>query len=152
MPSMRSITITSVVHQSQYISGTSEQIRVGEIAAQLAGVGGLAHQVEFVAQIFLEFGHYLARLEALAVCPPAFHQPGADFEQCDIVRDDRTAMPGRNIFTATSRAIRQHGEMHLRHRGAGHRPFIEVSEHLAELLFISGSSNATACADGNGGT
>ncbi len=38
-----------------------------EIAAQLAAVGGLSHQVELVVQVLVELGHDLARLEPPAV-------------------------------------------------------------------------------------
>ena len=49
--------------------------------------------------------------------------------------------------------VRQHGEMHLRHRSAGDRRFVETREHLAAAACRRcASSSATACAEGNGGT
>ena len=45
----------------------NQHIAVLEIASELAGIGGFAHQVQLVMQIFVEFRHYFARFQTLAV-------------------------------------------------------------------------------------
>ena len=49
--------------------GDAQHPRALEVAAQLRGVGGLAHEVELVVQDLVELGHDLARAQALAVTP-----------------------------------------------------------------------------------
>ena len=51
--------------------GHVEVARALEIAPQLAGVGGLAHQVEFVHDGGFEFAHHLHRLDTRSVIPVA---------------------------------------------------------------------------------
>ncbi len=69
--------------------GHFQQLRIGEVAAQLRAVGRFAHQVEFVGQMLGEFAHDLARLEALAVAPEAFEQAGEAVEQRDVMGNHR---------------------------------------------------------------
>ena len=42
--------------------GHEDQVEALHVAAQLRGIGGLAHQVELVMLIVRELGHHLARL------------------------------------------------------------------------------------------
>jgi hypothetical protein len=64
-----------------------QQVRAGEVAAQLAGLGRLAHQVEFVVQVFVELGHDFARLQAAAVGPHPFDQAGGHLHQRQVFVD-----------------------------------------------------------------
>ena len=45
----------------------NQHIAVLKITSELAGIGGFAHQVQFVVQVFVKFGHHFARLQTLAV-------------------------------------------------------------------------------------
>jgi hypothetical protein len=45
-------------------------------------------------------------------------------------------MPGRRILTATSRPSGSSREMHLRHRGGGHRAALEAGEDLVHRLAV----------------
>ena len=59
----------------QYVAGAvvvkhfrhNQHIAVLEIASELAGIGGFAHQVQLVMQIFVELRHHFARFQTLAV-------------------------------------------------------------------------------------
>ena len=102
-PCMRSMTITSMVQQSQTISGTMHQVQALHVAPQLRGVGGLAHQVELVVQVVVELGHHLARLQPLAVGAEPLDPARQRVQQRQVVLDRPSSMPGRSTFTATSR-------------------------------------------------
>ena len=65
-----------------------QQRRVREIAAQLARVGRLAHQIEFVVEVLGELRDDFVRAQALAVGPQKFDQARAGIEQRDVVPDD----------------------------------------------------------------
>ena len=112
----------------QNTMGVVDQLRAQPVAAQLAGVGGLAQQVQLVGDDFLVFGHHLAVGAAGATARAAA----------------ASARPARKCSRATSRATRswmagpQHLDhdlqprlallamqprgMHLGHRGRGQRP------------------------------
>jgi len=49
--------------------GDTQQRRTLEIAAQLARIRRLAHEIEFLVEVTRELGDHLARLEAAAVGP-----------------------------------------------------------------------------------
>ena len=101
--------------------GDQHQVQACHVAAQLGGVGRLAHQVELVVQVLVELGHHLARLQALAVG----RQP------LDPARPACAAAPGRSRSPPACRGAApsprprapssQRGEVHLRDRCAGHR-------------------------------
>jgi hypothetical protein len=63
-PCMRSITITWAC-TGPTPSRAPAPGQPGHVAAQLRGVGGLAHQVELVVQVDVELGHHLARRSRL---------------------------------------------------------------------------------------
>ena len=69
--------------------GHREQRRIREIAPQLRGVGGLAHQVQLVLEVARELGHHLARLQPPPVGPQPLHQPRRGLEQQHVLRDHR---------------------------------------------------------------
>ena len=88
MPAMRSMTITSLAVQSQWISGTSSSAGAQEIAPQLRAVGRLAHQVELVVDRLVEFGDDLARPQPLAFAPQPLDQRRRRMHQREVVLDD----------------------------------------------------------------
>jgi hypothetical protein len=100
--------------------GQHQQVGAGEVAPQLRAVGGFAHQVELVVQVLVELGHHFARLQAPAVGPQFFQQAGGHLQQRDVMLDDGLDAGAQDLDRDFA-AIRQHGEMHLRHRGRGHR-------------------------------
>jgi hypothetical protein len=100
--------------------GQDQQVGTLEIAPQLRAVGGLAHQVELVVQVLVELGHHFARLQAPAVGPEGFQQAGGHLQQGDVVLDHRLDAGAQDLHRDLA-AIRQHREMHLGHRGRGHR-------------------------------
>ena len=131
-PTMRSITSTRGRGKLPVHLRHEQQIEPGEIAAQLAAVRGLAHQVEFVVQVFVEFRDHLARLQAL-VRRPRDVPPRSAMSRSSARSESITgSMPGRNTFTATSLPACTPGfdlrEVHLRDRRARHRHALEVVE------------------------
>ena len=106
---------------------------VREIASQLAGVGGLQHQIELVMQMTLEFGNDFARAQALAVLPQRFDQQRAAVHQGDIVPDHGLDAGPQNFHGGLG-AVRQGGEVNLRDRGAGLRDQLEPCEDLRQRL------------------
>ncbi len=131
--------MTVEVHQSQWISGTISRLRIDEVAAQLRGVGRFAHQVQFVAQVFGEFGDHLARLQALAVRPQPFEQHRQRVEQGQVVLDDRQHVRAQDLdrdFVAAVFLL-EHCEMDLGDRRRGDRHRVELGEDLARRAAIS---------------
>ncbi len=115
--------------------GHPQQPRAGEVAPQLRAVGGLAHQVQFVVQVLVELGHHFARAQPLAVAPQLLHQQRAGLQQRQVLVDRRVHAGPQHLdrdLAAGQRAAPEHGEVHLRDRGAGHRLVLEAGEHLVE--------------------
>ena len=139
---MRSITSTRGRAELPVHLGHQQQIETGEVAAQLAAVGRLAHQVEFVVQVFVEFGDHLARLQALAVGPQTFGPDGDVAQQCEVGVDHRQHVRAQHLHRdGLARVLPglHLREVHLRDRRARHRhPFEIVEQHVdrrAERLF-----------------
>ncbi len=117
--------------------GHQQQVGVGEVAAQLAGVGGLAHQVEFIVQVLVELGDHLARLQALAVGPQLLHPRGHVAHQREIAVDHRQHAGAQHLhghLAAIVGTAAQRGEVHLRDRGARHRMMVEAMEQRRQRL------------------
>ena len=100
------------------------QIEPLHIAPQLRGTGGLADQIEFIVQVLVEFGHHLARLQALAIgrhpLNPArhhSHQPQIFFYR----RQHARAQHLHRHVALPAAAVPENGEVHLRDRRAGYR-------------------------------
>jgi hypothetical protein len=115
--------------------GQHQQLGAGEVAPQLRAVGGLAHQVQLVVQVLVELGHHFARLQPPAIGPEFFQQVGGHLQQCDVMFDDRQDAGAQDLDRDFA-AIRQHREMHLGHRGRGHRLAIEAGEDLVHRLAV----------------
>ena len=109
------------------------QVQPGHVAAQLRGVGGLPHQIEFVVQIVVELGHHLAGLEALAVGRQALHPPGHHAHETQVFLDHGQHTRAQHLdrhLALDAMAVPQRGEMHLRNGGAGHRHAVKERENL----------------------
>ena len=85
--------------------------------------------------MFFELGHHLARPQALAVGPQALDEAGGHVEERQIVRDDGTDA-GAQHFHRRLAPVRQHREMHLRHRCRSDRNGVERAEHRIHRLAI----------------
>ena len=58
-----------------------------EVALELIGVGGLAHQIQFVVQVVVEFVDHLHRAQPPGVGRQAHGQRGAGAQQAQVVLD-----------------------------------------------------------------
>src|SRR5258706_4375969 len=123
-----------------------QQRRVVEIAAQLAGVGRLAHQIEFVLQMPFELGHHFPGLEPAAVRPELLDKAGGDIEQRDVLDDDRRNSRTQNL-DGDFESDGQHGEMDLRHRSAGDCHRIETFENLVDRQAVGAFQRAIGLFD-----
>jgi hypothetical protein len=115
--------------------GQDQQVGTFEIAPQLRTVGGLAHQVQFVVQVLVELRHHFPRLESPAIGPEGFQQVGGDLQQRNVMLDHRLDAGAQDLDRDLA-AIRQHREMHLRHRRRGNRRPVEGGEDLVHRLAI----------------
>ena len=104
--------------------GHNQHIAAGKLAAELAGIGRFFHQIELVVQIFVEFGHHFARLQALAIGKQALDPARAKAHQRQILLDNRQNIGAQHLHRHRFAAV-QSGTVHLRHRSAGHRLDIE---------------------------
>jgi hypothetical protein len=86
-------------------------------------------------QVLVELGHHFARLQAAAVGPQSLQQAGGHLEQRDVMLDHRLDAGAQDLYGYFA-AVRQFGEMHLRHRGRGHRAALEAGEDLVHRLAI----------------
>jgi len=114
-----------------------QQIRLGEVAAQLAGVGRLAHQIEFIVQVLVELGDHLARLQALGVGPELFHPRGEITHEREVAVDHGQHARAQHLdrhLAAVVRTTAQRREMHLRNRRARHRMMIKAMEQRRQRL------------------
>ena len=118
--------------------GHDQQRRVGEVAAQLRGVGGLTHQIQLVAQILGELGDHLARLQATCIRPKSVEQDGKGVEQCDVVIDDRKHVRAQDLDRdfVTAILFLQPGEVNLGDRGRSDRYRVELGKHVARRTVI----------------
>jgi hypothetical protein len=93
-----------------------QQVEPLHVAAQLRGVGGLAHQVELVVQVGVELGDDLARLEPLAVDEDAL-DPDRELAQQGEVVVDRREHAGPEHLDRDLAPVLQDGEVDLGDRG-----------------------------------
>ncbi|KAG0749463.1 hypothetical protein G6F24_015235 [Rhizopus arrhizus] len=100
-----------------------------EIAAQLAAIGGFAHQVQLVVQVLVEFGHDFARLQAAPIGAQALDDARHDLQERQVFFDDAQHARAQHLHGAFA-AVVQYGEVHLGDRGRGHRVHLELREQL----------------------
>ncbi len=108
-------------------------VRMQPEAAQHAGVGALALQVQLRGQGGLDLGHHLARADLVGARMGALDQRGSRFQQGDVGVDlpfDVRAQHLDHHFAA----VVQRGRMHLRDRSRGQRRGVETGEGDADRL------------------
>ena len=116
--------------------GHIKQRRTREVTAQLRAVTGLAHKIEFVMQILVEFGDDFARFQAATIgaesLNPTREHPQNSQIALDHGLDIRTQYFDGDIAILKRVAELQgnRAEVHLRHASAGNRRPVEAGEHL----------------------
>ena len=108
------------------------QVQAGHVAAQLGRVRRLAHQVQFVVQVLVEFAHHLAGLEPLRIGRQALDPAGHHRHQRQVFLDHRQHVRAQHLHRHIAcMAIRtRHGrKMNLGDGGAGERFALEMREH-----------------------
>ncbi len=108
-----------------------EQIRAFEVAFQLRGVGGLAHQIDLVAQCLLELGDDGDGPQALRGRPIALGQAGDRIKHLDIGLD-LAADVGPQHLDHDLLPVMQRRDMNLGHRGRRQRLAFEARVALGD--------------------
>ena len=108
-----------------------QQLGSGEVALQLRGVGGLAHQVELIENGLLVFRDQLARPQPPALRPVAVREIGERLQHLQIPLDHRAHARPQHL-DHDLRAAGQARGVHLCDGGGGERGLIEGVEHLRE--------------------
>ena len=115
--------------------GHQQQVQPFHVAAQLRGIGGLAHQVQLIVEVGVELGHHFARLEALAVAGELFHPTGHHVHERQVFVDDALHAWAHHLdghLALVAFAVADGGKVHLRNRGAGHGLALEGEKNFAE--------------------
>ncbi len=115
--------------------GHIENGRVGEIAAQLRGVGCFAHQIELVHDGFFVFGDHFARTQAAPFGPVALDVFGDDLHQPDVALD-AARDAGTHHLDDDLAAVVQGGGMDLGDRGRGERLLVEREKDVLQRLAV----------------
>ncbi len=113
--------------------GHGKQRRVQEVAAKLACMRRLAHEVELLEQMSCEFGDDFARLEAPAVGPEALDEARCRVHQREVFRNHRHHSRAQDLDCSLG-ASWKHGDVHLRDRGARDGLRLELLEDLCDRL------------------
>ena len=133
--------------------GHVEQRRAGEVALQLRGVGGLAHQVELVENGLLVLARPSRAAAAAGLRASSAARARASAYSTSRSRSMTARMPGRSTLTTTSWPFSSRRRVHLRDRGRGQRRLVEAREHLAERACRRRARPCSrAIRAGNGGT
>ncbi|CWP22091.1 Uncharacterised protein [Neisseria meningitidis] len=98
--------------------GHNQHIAVLEIAPELSGIGGFAHQIQLVVQVFVELRHHFERLQTLAVGKQTLHPNRAETHQRQILFDKGQKVGAQN-FDSHSFARMQAGFVYLGDGRAG---------------------------------
>ena len=106
--------------------------RPGPVAAQQAGIAGLALQVEFGGQRVLDLGHDLARADLVRVGMRAFDDGGDALQQRDVAGDLAADVRAQHLHHHLAPA-RQRGGVHLRDAGRRQRRGVEGLEGVADV-------------------
>ena len=91
-----------------------EQRRTFEVALQLAGVGRLAQQVEFVVDGFFVVGDHVHRVQQARIGREAFGRAGQDEQPCQVLADDRLEAWANDFHHHFFAGLELRG-VHLRH-------------------------------------
>ncbi len=107
-----------------------EQRRILEVAPELAGVGGLAQQVEFVVDGLGVVLDHLHQVQAAGIDRRTLGGLGQQEQPGQVLADDRLEIGPHHLdhhFLAAAQLRR----MHLSHRRGGQRLAVEAGEHFA---------------------
>ena len=107
-----------------------EQWRAVEVAPQLAGVGRLTQQVEFVVDGFLVVADHLNRAQATGIGGSLFSDAGDQEQPGQILTDDWLEARAHHLDHHLFAGLELRG-MHLCHRSRGQRLAVETGEQLA---------------------
>src|SRR5882762_1002964 len=128
-----------------------EQRRVQEVAAQLACMRRLAHQVQLLGQMSRELCDYFVRPQALAVGPEALDEARGGVHQCEILAITGV-IRGRRILTAASVPPGSTARCTCATDALATGCSSNFSKIFAIDLPKARSTSATASSPGNGGT
>ena len=101
-----------------------------EVGAQAAGVGGLAHQIQFVMDGLVVFVYHLARTQAPHRRRITFGKTRERVEQSQIALNNLLDT-GTQHLDRDLGAVLQHRVVHLRHGGGGDRLGVELPEQAS---------------------
>ncbi len=111
--------------------GHPQQTRVGEIAAQLIGVGALADQVELVVQVMVELVDHLQRPQPAGVGRHPGQQRAEGAQQRQVALDD-VGHAGTQHLDRHRAAVVQTREVDLGDRRRGDRRGVELGIDLGD--------------------
>ena len=122
--------------------GDVECLVVQEVAPQLGGVGGLAHQVELVEDGLLVLLDHFDRVQATAVLPVLFRQPRDGEEQVDVAPDGLLDVGAQHLDHDALAGLEPR-RVDLGDGGRGERRLVELLQQrlhrLAEGLLDDGA-------------
>ena len=125
------MTMTSWRQRSQYTSGTCSSAAAREVALELRGVAGLAHQVELVQDRLLVLDDDLARPQAPRVRPVLLGEAGEGVQHLE-VEVDRLAHAGPQHLDDDLAPVRERRRVDLGDGGRRERRGIEAREELRD--------------------
>ena len=100
--------------------GDVQQRAAGEVALELRGVAGLAHQVELVQDRLLVLDDDFARAQAARLRPVFLGEAGEGVQHLEVAVD-RLAHAGPQHLDDDLASVRQRRRVHLGDRGGGER-------------------------------
>src|SRR5476649_1157503 len=110
-----------------------QQLRAFEVALELAGVGGLAQQVEFVVDGFFVIGDHVHRVQQARVGGEALGGARKNEQPRQVLADDRLEAGANHLHHHFFASLELRG-VHLCDRGRGQRVDVETAEYVADLL------------------
>ncbi|RMS05948.1 hypothetical protein ALP75_204957 [Pseudomonas syringae pv. actinidiae] len=108
-----------------------KQVGAFEVAAQLAGVGRFAQQVQLVVDGFFVVHHHLHRVQQARIGRYALGHAGKDEQPGKVLADDRFEPWAYYFHHDFFTGLEARG-MHLSHRGRGQWCFVKPAEHIAD--------------------
>ena len=112
--------------------GDHHQVEPLHVAAQLRGIGGLAHQIQFVVQVLVELRHTLPRLESLAIGRQFFNPARHHAHQVQVLFDGAQHVGPQHFdghFPSGVATVSQSRKVDLGDRSTGDRDAIKLAEY-----------------------
>ena len=132
--------------------GHVQQVGAGEIALELRGVRGFAHQIELDGERPLELRDDLDGMEPMRLGPVALREPGDRVQHLDVALDQRRDVRPQDLHD-DGLAAREARRVHLRDRGRRERLARRIRRTLARRAGRRRRVRAAAaCSAANGGT